>query len=245
MSPVTEFAYIPLRPSSNIDDPSTSEGGIMAAMLEKGKVAPGVQRNYWGKLEENPKEIYLLLGEPVPSPGTRRIAPEANDNCIPSDWDSLEAHQTYQAQPHYGPFVAAAYSMVDPERSSMACHVAFNPHPPSAALLGPVAEVFIAHFSVEDAVAVTEAFPAQFGDFVRALVQAGVPGMTGEFTSGWAVEEQEHKGEMSKAFVAVVGWESVDAHKEAMKSAAYAQNSKLFTIAPKHSRISHVKFSSP
>ena len=63
MGAVTEFAFIPLRPGVNIEDESISEGQIMAQMLAKGKIAPGVQANYWGKQEECSHFVHLLLGK--------------------------------------------------------------------------------------------------------------------------------------------------------------------------------------
>ena len=64
MAPVTEVAFLPLRPGIDINDASTSEGQVMANMLEVGKVAPGVQKNYSGVEEENSAHVHLMLGTP-------------------------------------------------------------------------------------------------------------------------------------------------------------------------------------
>lgn len=64
MAPVTEVAFLPVRPGVDILDTSISEGQVMDNMLKVGKVAPGVQKNYYGVEEENASHVHLLLGEP-------------------------------------------------------------------------------------------------------------------------------------------------------------------------------------
>lgn len=66
MAPVTEVAFLPVRPGIDINDTSSSEGAVMANMLEVGKHAPGVQKNYWGVEEENPAHVHLMLGTASP-----------------------------------------------------------------------------------------------------------------------------------------------------------------------------------
>lgn len=62
MAPVMEIAFLPLRPGVDINDTSISEGKVMANMVEVGKHAPGVLKNYWGVEEENSAHVHLMLG---------------------------------------------------------------------------------------------------------------------------------------------------------------------------------------
>ncbi|OAL20113.1 hypothetical protein AYO20_11550 [Fonsecaea nubica] len=220
MAPVTEVAFLPLRPGVDINDTSTSEGKVMANMVEVGKHAPGVQKNYWGIEEENSAHVHLML-----------------------DWDSLEAHKAYQARPEYPEFLAAARSMVNPESTSEAFHVSFTPHPPTPALQAPVTEILRAYYPVDQVSTEGVAFEADLLRLLDALRAHGVPGFSGEISSGWSLEEVDYESTPSKVFVAYIGWDSVQAHVDATKSEIYQAN--RLNRLPKAIKVAHVKVKSP
>ncbi|OAL46317.1 hypothetical protein IQ07DRAFT_590491 [Pyrenochaeta sp. DS3sAY3a] len=209
---VTEFAFIPLRAGVDVRDEKCSEGAVMAEMLRKGSVAPGVQKNYWGTQVESAQNVHLLL-----------------------DWDSLEAHQNYMARPDYGPFVAAAQSMVDPAKTSRLMHVTFRPFPPSAAILAPLCQIIQVHFKADQDSETLQDFTNTFQEYVIALEMGKVQGFTGKSTCGWALETVEVRGQNAKSFVALLGWESLSAC--AREKFEYGGALEVETV--------HVKFASP
>ena len=159
------------------------------------------------------------------------------------DWESIEAHKTYQARPEYPEFLAAAHSMIDPSQIAEGCHVYFDPHPPSNALYSPVTEILRAYFFVEKVQKEGLAFEAGLKKLLAALKAAQVAGYTGEVSSGWSVEELPRDGKQYKLFVAFIGWESVAAHAAASKTDVFLEN--VGTISPDIITVSHATFKSP
>jgi hypothetical protein len=249
MSPATEVAFLPLRPGVDINDTSCHEGKVMAHMAEAGKVAPGCTKNYWGLEEENPGHVHLILGlnpnpNPISSiPSGDRCRQRADNKHTYIDWESIEAHRTYQARPEYPEFLQAARSLVNPAEHSEAFHVTFSPHPPTPALHSPVAAVLRAYFPVDQQSSEGETFAEDFMNVLTALGTHKMPGFTGNVSSGWSIEEVDRDGVRCRVFMAVAGWESVAAHTEA--AASEFVKSLPVRNKPKDMTVVHVRFKSP
>ncbi|KAK4693665.1 hypothetical protein P7C71_g3776, partial [Lecanoromycetidae sp. Uapishka_2] len=188
-TPATEIATIPLSAGANIEDPSSAAGKVWQATLDTVSQQDGYQRAYYGREVENQSVLQFFV-----------------------DWDSYESHKKFIASPGYGPFAKHLMTIVDGPLSMM--HASFTPHPPSAALshtTSPVTEVLTCYFNAKD---------DNYEKNIEKLI-AVVKDNTDDFkagSAGWVLEDVEHEsigsGKKGKAFVAVFGWESVDAHQK-------------------------------
>ena len=71
MAPVTEIAYLPLKPGSNPSEADSPADSIWKDALNTVKAQPGFQRAYWSLEVENPSILRLFV-----------------------DWDSIDDHET-------------------------------------------------------------------------------------------------------------------------------------------------------
>ncbi len=156
-----------------------------------------------------------------------------------SDWDSYDAHQAFTKTSVYGPFAKNLMTIVDGDISML--HATFDPHPPSAALSvnNSVTEVLTAYFASKD-----ESYDGNIRKFVDVL--EGLGGFKAA-CGGWVIEdvEDEKVGEegKGKAYVGVVGWESVEAHMRARETDAYKENVHLLRDGPVAMEVHHTTFS--
>ena len=116
-------------------------------------------------------------------------------------------------------------------------HATLTPHPPTAALgaASPVTEVLTCYFETED---------AGFGSKVDRLVKAiadnaeGFKGAAG----GGVVEDVEYEGEKGKAYVGLLGGESVEAHMKFRETQAFKDNIHLLREDPLGMEVHHTEF---
>jgi len=157
---------------------------------------------------------------------------------IEKDWDSYEAHQTFTKTSIYGPFAKHLMTLVDGNLSMY--HANFDPHPPSAALSAniPVTEVLTLYFTSKD-----DSFQGNVRKFIDVL--KGFEGFKAA-SGGWVIEDVEHEkigsGKKGKAFVGVIGWESVEAHMNARQTDAFKKNIHLLREGPVAMEVHHAKF---
>ncbi len=125
----------------------------------------------------------------------------------------MDAHKAFTKKPIYGPFMKHLETILSGPGDLT--HVHFDPHPPARATSNNSSRVtemcrFVFSANVSDSQ--KSEFESSFATFTKAVEQAeAFLGMS----SGWVVEEIEHtslKGEKGKAFVAAIGWQSVDGH---------------------------------
>ena len=127
--------------------------------------------------------------------------------------------------PSYDPFTKNLMTVVD--GGIIMNHVNFTPHPPSAAVSStnsPVTEVATCYFASHD---------AGFDDRIKKLAEVmkeKAPGFKAA-SAGWVIEDVEHEsigaGKKGKAVVAVIGWESEEAHHKFRESPAFGENIHL------------------
>lgn len=119
-------------------------------------------------------------------------------------------------------------------------HANFHPHPPTAALSTncPVTEVLTAYFTSKD-----DSYESNFRKFLDVFKD--VEGFRAA-SSGWVMEDVPHEkigeGKKGKAFVAVTGWESVEAHQKARETDVFKDNVHLIREGPVALEMHHTTF---
>lgn len=190
-SPITEVATIPIQPGAAIEDLDLNAGKVWAATLDTVSQQEGYQRAYYGREIENSNVLQLLV-----------------------DWDSYEAHQNFIKSPQYEPFSKHLMTIVDGSIDMR--HVQFDPHPPSAAVsssMSPVTEVLTAYLAEKD-----DQYPERAKKFGEIL-SSKASGFRG-IARGWVFEEiakPDSDDEKGPAYMAVIGWESVEKHMQVSK----------------------------
>ncbi|KAL9119330.1 MAG: hypothetical protein Q9187_004119 [Circinaria calcarea] len=200
--PVTEIAFLSLAAGSNIEDPSSPAGQIWKEFCDTVGAGETCQRIYWGRQVEDPTVLHI---------------------CI--DWDSVEAHIAYTKLPVFPPLSARLRSLVDGK--AYLIHVHFEPHPPLAVLSGsfsPVTEILTVYLPSSTSPESQKAYEQNFAKFMKVLEECG-EGYRG-YRSGWVVEELEHEslGGKGKAYLAAIGWDSVEKHQATREKEKFKEN---------------------
>ena len=116
-------------------------------------------------------------------------------------------------------------------------HATFTPHPATPALgtSSPVTEVVTCYFEKEN-----EGFQSKIDQLVKAISEnaEGFKGAAG----GWVFEDVEYEGKKGKAYVWLLGWESVEAHMAFRETQAFRDNIHLLREDPLGSEMHHTKF---
>lgn len=116
-------------------------------------------------------------------------------------------------------------------------HANLTPHPPTAALgtTSPVTEVLTCFFERE-----VDGFQSKFNQLVKAVADnsEGFKAASG----GWVLEDVEYEGKKGKAYVGLVGWESVEAHMSFRETQAFKDNIHLLREDPLGMEVHHTKF---
>ena len=116
-------------------------------------------------------------------------------------------------------------------------HANLTPHPATAALgtASPVTEVLTAYFEKED-----NDFAAKATQLTKAISENadGFKGAAG----GWVIEDVEYEGKKGKAYVAMIGWESVEAHMAFRETTAFKENIHLIREGPLGMELHHTEF---
>ncbi|OCL07822.1 hypothetical protein AOQ84DRAFT_354782 [Glonium stellatum] len=182
--PTTEVVVLPLLPG--LDLGSGDAKALWESILKTISEQPGYQKMFWGRQVEHPDIAQL---------------------CI--NWDSIEAHKAFMASPAYGPFGETISKLLSAPPSLY--HVPFPASSPFVApARAPAAELASLYFPASYPQA---DFMPRWAEFGRVCGQhaTGFLGCAG----GWSIEEVESagvEGGKAKVFLAVIAWESVEAH---------------------------------
>lgn len=156
------------------------------------------------------------------------------------DWDSYEHHQKFIADPVYGPFAKHLMTIVDGPLTMH--HANFTPHPPSAALShtnSPVTEVVTCVLPSQD-----ESFEKNISKLLD-IIKEKAEGVKAA-AQGWIIEDVEHEnlesGKKGKAFVCMIGWESLDAHLKFRETSDLKDNIHLLREGPVGVEMHHTAF---
>lgn len=231
----TEIVCFPLRDAKSLQGEQALKKTLNILTSQD-----GFERAYWGwQKEENSKVFWVLV-----------------------DWTSIQAHRNFQGKEYvfslassmyrsdqtiercYIPFVQELDQTADVSRIQ-AFHAHLSPYPANKALsnnTSPVTEISTFHFppiySAED----RSQFEQQLLQLV-AILKMHVANWT-EFAGGWAAEDVPIAGtsEETTAFVACIGWQSVEAHFAFRESKTFKENEHLVSQAKglKHIHMVHI-----
>ncbi|OQV09897.1 hypothetical protein CLAIMM_13974 [Cladophialophora immunda] len=206
---ITEIALLPLQRGANPEETTSTAVKVHAEALDVVLSQPGARRVFWGRQVEDPSVLTWFV-----------------------DWDELEDHQKFMDSDAYKPFLERFGSILG--AGAKAYHVRFLPE---------ITTATVDPFSTKPAPATeivtmwlprsySEADQARLVDNVEAFLAVLAREAKGykSWVGGWVEEEgidipgREEKG---KAYVLVVGWESVEAHKEFCETRAFQENISL------------------
>ncbi len=116
-------------------------------------------------------------------------------------------------------------------------HANFTPHPPTAALgtASPVTEVLTSYLEKQD-----DGFPAKIDKFIKVLSD-NAEGFKAS-SAGWVIEDVEYKEKKGKAYVTLLGWESVEAHMKFRETQAFKDHAHLIREDPLGLEVHHTIF---
>ncbi|KAI0836225.1 hypothetical protein F5Y06DRAFT_112359 [Hypoxylon sp. FL0890] len=140
------------------------------------------------------------------------------------DWDSLEAHQAFRATEAYPKFMSEVAPYV--AAPSKVVHFELTPFPPTVLDKSPVTEIFQMYFEPDADEAKNLAAAKKVAGDITA---GGFAGATGLSAVGWTIEKDiDYKGEKARVLTALIGWESVEAHRAAMQKDSFKQITSYF-----------------
>ncbi|EXJ78459.1 hypothetical protein A1O1_08859 [Capronia coronata CBS 617.96] len=203
MAPATEICFLPLKEGTNPEDTTGAVGQKFKEFFNTILAQDGCQRLYWGRQVEHPSICTLFI-----------------------DWESVGHHEKFIASATYKPFTEELGTyLTGPPRLY---HVHFDPHPPAVALVddGPIATEFITVYFPPDYSAEDEkTFREVNMKNLLAAVAENAKGFK-DSASGWVVEELDLPDGSGKAkvFVALAGWESVQAHLNFRETQSFKDN---------------------
>ena len=116
-------------------------------------------------------------------------------------------------------------------------HANFAPHPPTAALgtTSPVTEVLTFYFEGEN-----DGFDSKLRQFIK-VISDNAEGFKAA-SGGWVIEDVEYKGKKGKAYVAILGWESVEAHMNFRETQTFKDNINIVRADPLGMEVHHTEF---
>ncbi|RMZ87824.1 hypothetical protein DV736_g4959, partial [Chaetothyriales sp. CBS 134916] len=202
----TEFVSFPLREGQTPHDPASRTATIIKETFDTIAQQPGFQRLYWGTETENPNILRIAI-----------------------DWDSVDHHINFTKTEKYKLFIENFGQIVDISKGVL-YHAHLSPHPPTRAIsqpTTPATETLVAFFPSSYSKADQDKFEEDFKNILSALETHGADISTST-ASGWVVEElpipNSESNETGKAFVALIGWISVQAHLDFRNTQAFKDN---------------------
>ncbi|KAL3482792.1 hypothetical protein BJX62DRAFT_245525 [Aspergillus germanicus] len=201
MSGITEIVFAPVKKDMRLTDPnSDAYKTLTEKALAPIRVWKGCQAIYWGVGAEDPDQLRLFV-----------------------DWDTLEAHEAANKDPTYLPAVIPIASVCSGPHTVF--HARFQPHPPNVLASAPVTEVMTSYFPANYSTEDQKQYDSGTKEFLEACQTiAGGPLSS---SAGWVEEIQEIQGgEMAKAYVALLGWDSVEHHMAFRETEAFKELTK-------------------
>ncbi|KAG9191776.1 hypothetical protein G6011_10510 [Alternaria panax] len=215
---VTEIVYLPMKPSLDLSSGEAKE--VWESTLSTIAKQPGCQALYWGRQIENPDTVQMLV-----------------------DWESIDAHKTFENTPAYQPFLSRIMEKLVVSKPTI-FHVKFPAeHSGSdSPFTMPVTECLNGFFSPDYP---QNEYTSQFSKFraqAAEMPHSGAKGVTG----GWSVETHQHKnlgeGADGKLFAGFIGWSSLETHVEFRKTEDFMTITSLLRDGVKGMNIWHVAF---
>ncbi|KAF2174870.1 hypothetical protein K469DRAFT_612899 [Zopfia rhizophila CBS 207.26] len=220
MGPVTtEVVYVPL--ISGLDLATGENKKIWEETLQTITEQPGCLSLFWGRQIEHPDVIQMAV-----------------------DWDKLESHQAFIANPIYGPFIERIKPFLSGPLSMYHAQLP-TPSPTSGPFTAPVTECISLYFAPDHP---NSTFDSNWTQFVEKAGQTATEAQGA--VGGWVVEEVKSKKGLGKdgaegdgkQFWAVIGWPSVEAHMKYRETEDFSKVVPYLREGPKAIEVHHVNF---
>ncbi|TVY38851.1 hypothetical protein LOCC1_G006769 [Lachnellula occidentalis] len=162
---------------------------------------------------------------------------------ITSEWDDVQDPSSFKTTPKSSSFTQSLSSLYGIPTSIFHINLDRSVFGPGGSATANVVEYVQSWFPASRA---TPGYQKQIeADFARfnEIISKGVQGRVG-LASGWVLEEQEHadiEGGKAKCFVAVVGWESMNAFEESLKRDAFKEAIPLLMAWNMPAKMWHVE----
>ncbi|TVY85473.1 hypothetical protein LSUE1_G000171 [Lachnellula suecica] len=207
--PVTECATIILKPGVDIES-NTPEADLWKQTLSTVSQQPGYLRAFWGCQLEDPSVLHLLI-----------------------DWESLDAHNAFNASPAHDPFV----KNIMPLLAGLHIHH-FRPSTSPSALItaSPIIE-FATFYDT------TDVFKSNLKKFFSTIDEAHVGGGYEGNLYGEVVEEIAKGGAkegQGKAMRLLVGWQSREDHLKFRETELFRENIGLLREGMSGMEVAHI-----
>jgi quinol monooxygenase YgiN len=189
-NPVTEIAYLPIKPSFSLQEGEGKQ--IWDETLKTITQQEGCEQLMWGVKIEDEGVVQMVI-----------------------DWTTLHHHQSFISSPLYAPFLAQLSPLLNgpPHLFHLTLPVPAGDESttPSSPFDAPVTECLSLFF---DPAVDEKTYNASFSTFAAEAAKVEGVGAMG-LVGGWGVEEHEGEdGGKKKFFGAFVGWPSVQKHGE-------------------------------
>ncbi|KAF1988351.1 hypothetical protein K402DRAFT_33564 [Aulographum hederae CBS 113979] len=220
MEEASEIALLPLADGVDLSDPKSDGAKILADSLTTISKQKGFRKAYHGTQLEHPDLLVLVVV-----------------------WKNITSHTDFTNTPQYQPFVKNIEKIL---RAPAFLHHAHFRVPFEEAAKAPVVEMLTCYFPADINYPDQEEFE-KVSDELFEAAKTHSEGYVG-FAGGWVAEDLKHEslieeiGGKGKAYVAAVGWKSVDAHKEFRETDAFKKKIGPMREAAEGMQMYHVSF---
>jgi len=153
----------------------------------------------------------------------------------PIDWNTMDDHVRFTKTVEYGPFMQKLGESVMAGMPNLH-HVRFSA-PVTKVAVAPITEMLTFYFPADVEKSSFESIWERFVD-VLSKNSDGYLGNTG----GWVVEDLAYEGQPGKAYVAAIGWESIQAHMAYRETQAFKDTISEVVGATRGRVMHHTKF---
>jgi heme-degrading monooxygenase HmoA len=150
----------------------------------------------------------------------------------------MDDHVKFTKSDEYGPFMQKLGETTMAGMPNLH-HVCFST-PVAKAAVAPITEMLTLYFTADVEKSSFESIWERFVD-VMSKNSVGYLGSTG----GWVVEDLTYDGQPGKAYVAVVGWESFQAHMAYRETQAFKDTISEVRGITRGGSMHHTKFTKP
>lgn len=145
----------------------------------------------------------------------------------------------FRASPDYAPLEEKILSLTNGRPHMF--HVHLTPHPPTKALMSPAVEFVTAYFHAGLTESEKVAYYKNFKNFMEQMI-VDAEGLVAE-AHGWVLEELEmEEGKKQKAFMLLIGWDSVDLHMKHRETDSFKKTIHLLRDGTEAIESHHAKF---
>ncbi|KAI9673972.1 MAG: hypothetical protein M1817_002178 [Caeruleum heppii] len=233
---VTEICYFPVSPTTTIDDISSPAGQIWLDLLDTVRGEWACRKLHWGRQAED-KEMVVLMIEWVTLATFKQFR-------ISTGYESFYESMSEDFNSVFDDPTTVIHVPLTPSISLTAQPTTTAGTPQPDPFTAPIIELVTFYFPRSISPSAQKDFSALFQSFVAILRDENVPGSHGE-VSGWVEDGIHYEGqeeEKERAFVAVLGWDSIEAHMRFRDTEAFKRGIKGLREASERVTMVHVEF---